>query len=358
MAEEHAMELSEPAEPAGHGGPAVPGMLTVPARAIPVPTSVSPEAQAALSRPVIQADDYPPLDDIAAWRRMITAANEGLLAQLGQFAAASPGAAPTSSEKIVAGGADVFVISPPNADPEDPRILLELHGGGLIVGAGECCRAMAAFTAARLGMRTWAVDYRMPPDHPYPAGLDDCLAAYRALLEVRRPDDIIVSGISAGANLAAALVLRARDEGLPGPAGVVLLTPHADLTESGDSFRTNFGIDSNLTQPSLRPANLLYAGGADLADPYVSPLFADFTRGFPPAFLATGTRDLLLSSTVLLHQALRAAGREADLHVLEAMPHAFIPGTPEDRHLLREILRFVDAHAAGRKTAGQAAGHR
>jgi acetyl esterase/lipase len=93
------------------------------------------------------------------------------------------------------------------------------------------------------------------------------------------------------------------------------------------------------------PANLLYAAGAALADPYLSPLFGDFTRGFPPAFLASGTRDLLLSSTVQLHQALRAAGREADLHVLEAMPHGFIPGTPEDRHLVREMLRFIDAHA-------------
>jgi acetyl esterase/lipase len=185
----------------------------------------------------------------------------------------------------------------------------------------------------------------MPPDHPYPAGLDDCLAVYRALLEIRRPGEIIVGGTSAGANLAAALILRARDEGLPLPAGAVLLTPQADLTESGDTFHTNFGIDGNLTRPSLMPANLLYAAGAELADPYLSPLFGDFTRGFPPAFLASGTRDLLLSSTVQLHQALRAAGREADLHVLEAMPHGFIPGTPEDRHLVREMLRFIDAHA-------------
>jgi acetyl esterase/lipase len=210
---------------------------------------------------------------------------------------------------------------------------------------------MGAFSAVRLGLRTWAVDYRMPPDHPYPFGVDDCVAAYRALLAVRRPGEIIVSGTSAGANLAAALVLRARDEGLPAPACAILLTPHVDLTESGDSFRTNFGIDSNLTRPSLMPANLLYAAGTDLRNPYVSPLFADFTLGFPPAFLASGTRDLLLSSTVQLHQALRAAGREADLHVLEAMPHGFLPGTPEDHHLLREMRRFIDARAPRRPVA-------
>jgi acetyl esterase/lipase len=335
-------------ETAADSGPVAPGPLTVPERVIPVPRSVSREAQAALSRPVVPASDYPPLDDPAAWRELVTAANDELIAFLEYFAASSPDAVPASTEKINANGADVFAISPSNASPADTRILLEVHGGGLIIGGGECCRAMGAFTAGRLGLHTWAVDYRMPPDHPYPAGLDDCLAAYRALLEIRPPSEIIVSGTSAGANLAAALILRARDEGLPLPSCAVLLTPQADLTESGDTFHTNFGIDGNLTRPSLMPANLLYAAGAELADPYLSPLFGDFTQGFPPAFLASGTRDLLLSSTVQLHQALRAAGQQADLHVLEAMPHGFIPGTPEDRHLVRELLRFIGSGGARR----------
>ena len=329
--------------------------ITVAERVIPVPRSLSPEAQAALSRAAVPAFAYPPLDDAAAWRQLVRAANEGLLAQLEMLAAATPDSVPPPTETIRAAEADVFVITPPNADREDPRILLEVHGGGLIVGAGKCCAAMGAFTAARLGLRTWAVDYRMPPDHPYPAGVDDCLAAYRALLELRSPEEIIVSGISAGANLAAALILRARDEGLPAPACAVLLTPQADLTESGDSFVTNLGIDINLTQ-SLKPAGLLYAAGTDLRDPYVSPLFADFTRGFPPALLATGTRDLLLSSTVQLHQALRAAGCEADLHVLEAMPHGFLPGTPEDQHLVGQIRDFIDTHAMAKALPGPAAG--
>jgi acetyl esterase/lipase len=94
----------------------------------------------------------------------------------------------------------------------------------------------------------------MPPDHPYPVPLDDCVAAYRALLRDHRPDDIVVGGVSAGGNLAAALILRARDEGLPLPAGAILLTPEVDLTESGDSFRTNLGLDPLLTR-SLMPAN-------------------------------------------------------------------------------------------------------
>jgi acetyl esterase/lipase len=188
----------------------------------------------------------------------------------------------------------------------------------------------------------WAVDYRMPPDHPFPAGLDDCVAAYRALLDDHRPDSIVIGGASAGGNLAAAVILRAREEGLPRPAGAVLMTPAVDLTESGDSLQTNLGLDP-LIQASARPAFLLYAGRHDLTDPHVSPLFADFTKGFPPTILTTGTRDMLLSDTVRLHRALRAADIPADLHVTEAGGHGgFFGMAPEDEAITLEIRRFIE----------------
>jgi acetyl esterase/lipase len=182
----------------------------------------------------------------------------------------------------------------------------------------------------------------MPPDHPYPASLDDCLTVYRALLNEREPTEIIVGGSSAGGNLAAALMLRARDEGLPLPAGLVLLSPELDLTETGDTFHTNAGIDPMGT---LMLPNLLYAGGADLADPYLSPLFGDFTKGFPPTLLTSGTRDLFLSNTVRMHRALRDAGVEAELHVLEAAVHGNFGGTsPEEASLNRDVRLFCEAH--------------
>jgi acetyl esterase/lipase len=181
----------------------------------------------------------------------------------------------------------------------------------------------------------------MPPLHPYPAALDDCLAVYRHALKERPPTKIIVSGASAGANLAAALVLRAKDEGLPVPTALVLLTPELDLTESGDSFQTNLGID--LLTP-LMPVNRLYANGHDLAHPYLSPLFGDVT-GFPPTFLQTGTRDLFLSNTVRMHRRLLAAGVTTELHVFEAMPHGSLGGhTPEDMELAAEVKRFEEQH--------------
>jgi len=241
-------------------------------------------------------------------------------------------------------GVPTFVITPRGTAADDPRVFLDIHGGALVMGNGECCRAMGLTSIPRTGVTTWAVDYRMPPDHPYPAPLDDCVAVYRALLADHDPRDVIVGGSSAGGNLAAALILRARDEGLPLPAAAVLLTPEVDLTESGDSFHANLGLDSVLTS-SLMETNLLYADGHDLADPYLSPLFGDFSKGFPPTFLQAGTRDLFLSNAVRMHRALRAVGIPAELHVLEAAPHGGFFGTaPEDDELDREVRRFVDEH--------------
>ena len=193
-----------------------------------------------------------------------------------------------------------------------------------------------------VGARTWAVDYRMPPDAPHPKPLEDCVAAYRALLANHHPEKVIIGGGSAGGNLAAATILKGRDEGLPLPAAAVLLSPEVDLTESGDTFHTNLGVDTVLVG-SLMEANLLYAGGHDLSHPYLSPLYGDFRKGFPPTFLQSGTRDLFLSNTVRMHRALRAADIDATLHVYEAMPHGGFIGAPEDDDLASEVRRFAEA---------------
>ncbi|MDT3440759.1 MULTISPECIES: alpha/beta hydrolase [unclassified Pseudofrankia] len=313
----------------------------LPARDIPIPSSVSPEARAILAAPRQAEAGYPPLGDVAAWKKMIAGRDESLAAMVGS----RPVDAAVTVEDADVDGVPVYVVTPSGAP--DGRVYLDVHGGALIVGGGAVCREMAVRTAARLGTRVWAVDYRMPPDHPYPRPLDDCVSVYRALLGDYRPEQIIVGGASAGGNLAAALLLRARDEGLPLPAAAVLNTPEVDLTESGDSFQTNLGLDPVLPG-SLMPVNQLYAAGHDLAAPYLSPLFGDFAKGFPPTLLTTGTRDLFLSNTVRMHRALRAAGISAELHVMEAAGHAgFLGMAPEDADLNREVRRFVDAHWPG-----------
>ena len=266
------------------------GTIRLPARDIAVPSTVSREAQAVLANPPAERVEFPALDDPEAWRAMI-AAHDGAIAAM---MAGRAGAQVTVVNRDLAGGGRVYEITPAGLGDGDERVYLDIHGGGFIHGGGELCATMAAGTAVRMAARVWAVDYRMPPDHPFPAALDDCLAAYRALLAERPPQRIVIGGASAGGNLAAALLLRARAEGLPLPAAVVLMTPAADLTEAGDSHQTNLGLDrSSLAAGSSRSCST--RRGQDLSHPYLSPLNGDFTKGFPPAILTTGTRDMVCS---------------------------------------------------------------
>jgi monoterpene epsilon-lactone hydrolase len=309
-------------------------------RTIPVPVSISEEAQRALvgGGPLnLERAPTPPLDDIEGWRAYL-AEREAMLCMMMEARTADVRA---KVETITVGDIPVYVITPEDvADSDDEPVYYDIHGGALTQGKGATCIAMGKARAAAVNRRTWAIDYRMPPDHPFPAALDDCLAVYRRLLEVQAPEQIVVGGGSAGGNLAAALMLRVRDEGLPYPAGLALVSPELDLTESGDSFETNLGVDTVLGR--LTEMNALYAGGHDLADPYVSPLFGDYAPPFPRTFLQAGTRDLFLSNTVRMHRKLRAAGIEADLHIWEAMPHGGFFGAPEDREVAAELKRFID----------------
>jgi acetyl esterase/lipase len=313
-------------------------------RFIPVPTTVSDEAQQFLTlglellaggRP-----EEPALDDLDGWRAHTAAVNEMVGAVLGS----GTDSLAMTVETMAVDDVPVYVVTPDGlADDPDQPIYLDIHGGGFTMGFGPTCVVMAKRMTSQVGMKVWSVDYRMPPDHPYPAALDDCLAVYRRLLEDHPPERVVVGGASAGGNLAGALMLRARDEGLPMPAALVLLTPEADLTESGDTFATNLGIDSVLTS-SLATSIALYADGHDLTDPYLSPLFGTYSPSFPPTLLQSGTRDLFLSNTVRLHRKLRAAGVDAELHVFEAMPHGGFFGAPEDDEIGVEVRRFIAAH--------------
>ncbi|MBM2619349.1 alpha/beta hydrolase [Actinoplanes sp. LDG1-06] len=301
-----------------------------------VPTSVSDGARAFLAIPRTPID-WPAPDDLDGWEKHVAQAEAASLEQLEPVSRL-----PVTVEEREIAGVPTFVArlegNPADAGP----VYLDIHGGALVMGGGALCRAFTTLTAMTNGMVTWGVDYQMPPRHPYPASLDDCVAVYRALLEVRSPADIFVGGSSAGGNLAAALMVRAKEEGLPRPAALVLDSPEVDLTESGDSFHTNFPYDNRLVP--LIEVNRLYAAGHDLDDPHLSPLFADVS-GFPPTYLQSGTRDMFLSNTVRMHRRLRAAGVDAELHIGEAMPHCGFTGdTPEDLDLAAERRRFLDKH--------------
>lgn len=309
---------------------------------VPFPRSVSVEARTALQRlvgedgiPLHAHYEMPSPDDFTAWMNLKAAANAQYAAMMTEMA----GSLQSSVSTINVEQATIHIATP-NAPEIAPHALIDLHGGAFVVGGGEACRVGTCRQADQHQIRCFGVDYRMPPEHPYPAALDDCVAAYRYVLERYAPGDISICGRSAGGNLAAAMLLRSRDEGLPMPASLVLLSPQVDLTESGDSFQTNEMIDVVLPR-GLGSNNALYAGDADISDPYLSPLLGEL-HGFPPTFLQTGTRDLFLSNTVRMHRALHKAGVKTELHVFEAMPHGgFMGGTPEDTELEKEIRRFI-----------------
>ena len=320
--------------------------LHVAARVIPVPTTISPEAQEALRQPnpyggVLEPDAA----DKAAWEVRTREGNQAFTQMLAARVAAEQ---PASISEVRLARAMLYEIRPTTlAANHTDKAVYYVHGGGFTTGGGRAA-AYAAFGIAKLtGLPTFSIDYRMPPQFPFPSALDDAVDAYRFVLDHYRAANIAIYGPSAGGGLAASCLLKARDVGLPMPAACVLHSPEADLTESGDSFETNHGVDPVLKR--LTQSIALYANGHDLRDPYLSPLFGDFKKGFAPTLLTAGTRDLFLSNTVLMHRALRRAGVPATLDIWEAMGHAgFYGQAPEDHEVLQEHADFIVDHLRAR----------
>ena len=312
-------------------------VVALPARTVAPPLTISAEARAALSAAaIIPAAVRPGPDDVEGWRHAIDASK----AMWEPLASEMLAKTTCSVETRDIAGATTYVCTPSRSASR--CVYLYFHGGAFVFGSGRYAMATGAKACDALGLVTVSVDYRMPPEHPFPVGLEECFAVYENLLESTPEHRIVVGGSSAGGNLAAAVTLMIRDRGLPLPAAVVLLTPEVDLTESGDTFRTNPVLDVTLKK-GLSECNALYAAGHELRDPYLSPLFADFSRGFPPTFIQSGTRDLFLSNSVLMHRKLRRAGVQAELHVWEAMPHGGFGfgSVPENDEINDELRQFI-----------------
>ena len=322
-----------------------PGPRTVPGRSIPVPSTASPQLQASIAAPFrVPAWDANP-KSAAEWNELINtlaAANAAVQKKVREKLG-------VTMEPAVIGGVKVFILTPkeiPEANRN--RLLVNIHGGGYVYNPGEAGTGEATLMAAYGGFKVIAIDYRMPPDFPYPAAMDDATAVWKEAIKMQNPRNMAIFGTSTGGGMTLALILRAKQEGLPLPAAIAPGTPWSDLTEAGDTYKTNEWLDNVLVSYNgyLTHAAQLYANGHDLKDPQLSPIYGDFT-GFPPAILTSGTRDLFLSLTVLTHRKLRRAGVEAELQVFEGMSHAqylFDPTAPETKEAFSEIASFFDKH--------------
>ena len=232
----------------------------------------------------------------------------------------------------------------------EPRhVILYFHGGVYVLGDA----ASAAGLAAQIGRRTRAtvisVDYRLAPEHPYPAAVDDALAAYQALLDGgTAPSDIAFAGESAGGGLAVATLVNARDHGLPLPAAAYLMSPYADLTLTGTTMDTKHAADPLLSRDNLQARVPDYTAGHDPALPLISPVFADLS-GLPPLIIQAGTHEVLLDDAIRLARQAATADVAVTLDITPGVPHvfqAYAPILDEAATALDRAGQLLSAHLA------------
>lgn len=236
------------------------------------------------------------------------------------------------------------------------RTVLYCHGGGYYFCSPSSHRPLVFGLAARSGARTFSLDYRLAPEHPFPAALDDVLAAYRRLLaDGTAPDSIVFAGDSAGGGLALAALVALRDAGEPLPAAAVLFSPWTDLAATGGTLVSNDGLDPMFCGAAIGRAAKFYVGDANPTDPYLSPLYADFT-GLPPLLVQASSTEVLLDDARRVAERARASGVSVQLDVWSKMPHVWhlwTPFVPEAGQALERAAQFVRRHA--RERAVQAA---
>jgi len=245
-------------------------------------------------------------------------------------------------EAVQAGGVSSEWLVPPGARTD--AAVLYLHGGGYVIGSTRSHRHVAAAIAAAAGISALLADYRLAPEHPYPAAVDDAVSAYVWLL--RRgiaPGRIVIAGDSAGGGLTVATLLAIRDRGRPLPAAGVCISPWVDLTCSAASYTTRAEADPMVTRDGVAEMARLYLAGASAKTPLASPLHADL-KGLPPLLIQVGSDEVLLDDATQLAAAAKAAGVAAEVEVWPEMIHVwhwFLPMLDEAERAIDVIGRFV-----------------
>jgi epsilon-lactone hydrolase len=305
-------------------------------RVVPVPENLSPQAQKWVGK---QASDADHPESVAEQRRGTDAWQEKAGAQAKLMY-------PVNVMLGKIAGVPVRIITPLEtpADKLD-RVLINVHGGGFVVDSGSLTETIPIANLTQT--KVIAVLYRLAPEHPFPAAVDDAVAVYKALLKTYKPQNMAIYGTSAGAILTPEIAVRLWQLGLPLPAALGVFSGMGDFSRPGDSqamYALN-GLSGYLSVPDAATQNKDYVGGTDPRNRVLSPLFAD-VKGFPPTLFMTSTRDLLLSGTSILQRHFYESGVTAPMVVFEGLPHAFWNNfdIPESREAFEIQAKFFDKY--------------
>jgi epsilon-lactone hydrolase len=300
------------------------------ARVLPLPKTVSPEAQALLAK----GANWAPGPNSPETPKLIAKARELY---------------PGKDEAQTIAGVKVRVFMPATVEAaKRDRVLINLHGGGFNVDASSFLESIPI--ANLTGTKVISVYYRLAPEAPFPAAVDDVVAVYKEVLKTYKPSKIAIYGTSAGAALTAQVAVRLKHDGLPEPGALGFFTGNTDFTRAGDS-QSFYAVPGLVgARPVADEADRPYMKGVDPSNPLASPIFADL-KGLPPTLCIAGTRDLFLSSTSNFHRALLRAGVVTDLVVFDSMSHAFWfeIGTPESKEALDTMAKFFNYHLGGKQ---------
>ena len=315
---------------------------SIPARTIPTPATVSPELQKAIA-PAWQGSTAAPKLTNEEWKARAKQFEDGGTQMVEGMK--KKFSVTVTEQKI--GGVRVYDVKPDTiAEANRRRLLVHVHGGAYVFSGGEAAASEAVLMAHHGQIEVISVDYRMPPDFPFPAALDDSLAVWKEVVKSHDPKNVGLFGTSAGGGLTLATVIKLKELKAPLPGALMAGTPWADLTKTGDTYYTNEFVDNVLGSNDgfLDSAARLYVGSHDLKEPLLSPIYGDLS-GFPPTILISGTRDLFLSNTVRVHQKLLQSGNRAELLVFEGESHAqyeIAVDAPESGAAFREVAQFFD----------------
>src|SRR6266508_223358 len=272
-------------------------------------SSVSTEQRENLDA-ILRQSAFPADSDVNEQRR-----------QLRELLSAQPLPAEVTVTRAVLGGVPTAEITVDGIEPR--HIVLYFHGGVYVMGDAFLAADMASQVGRRTRAKVISVDYRLAPEHPYPAAVDDALAAYEALLQGgTAPSDIAFAGESAGGGLAIATLVNARDHGLPLPAAAFVMSPYADLTLAGATMQTKREVDPLLSREALQARVTDYTSGQDAALGLISPVFADLS-GLPPLIIQAGSHEVLLDDAIRLARVAATADVEVTLDITPGVPHVF-----------------------------------